>query len=97
MTRRPHFVADSNAASVDTMTVDAAGRPISQISVRAGVRYELRDTFNIRDLRTMLRIVSPWADTIAYHYNSSMLLDTLTDLRAGTRLSHTIVIFNRQG
>ncbi|HEV8265796.1 MAG TPA: RHS repeat-associated core domain-containing protein [Gemmatimonadales bacterium] len=84
------FGVDSNAASIDTIRFDPAGRPTAQISVRAGTRYELRDTFNIRNLRTMLRIVSPWTDTIAYHYSESMLLDTLTDLAGG----QTAVTYN---
>ena len=31
-------------------------------------------------------MASPWADTIAYHYNASLALDTLRDL-AGGRLA----------
>lgn len=77
------FSADSNATSIDTLRFDVVGRLTSEITIRAGTRYEHRDTFNIRGLRTMMQIVSPWTDTILYHYNGSMLLDTLTDLAGG--------------
>jgi len=77
------FTAVSNNESTDTIKVDVAGRVQSQISVRAGTRYELLSTSNRRDLRDTLRMASPWADTMAYHYNASMALDTLRDLAGG--------------
>src|SRR5258705_12703525 len=52
------FVADSNAAGIDTIRYDIAGRPNSQITVRAGTRYELRSTFTVRDLRDTLQMRS---------------------------------------
>ena len=77
------FVVDSNAESIDTVRFDVAGHVTSQISVQAGTRYELVSHSNLRDLRDTLRAVSPWADTIAYHYNVSFALDTLQDLAGG--------------
>jgi RHS repeat-associated protein len=77
------FTAVANDESTDTVKVDAAGRVQAQISVRAGTRYELRSTHNTRGLPDTLRMVSPWADTIAYHYNASLALDTLRDLAGG--------------
>ncbi len=77
------FTAVSNNESTDTIKVDVAGRVQSQIASRAGTRYELVSHFNQRDLRDTLRSASPWADTIAYHYNPSMALDTLRDLAGG--------------
>jgi len=81
----PHdgFSAVANSESTDTVKVDVAGRVQAQISVRAGTRYELRATHNTRDLPDTVRMASPWADTIAYHYNASLALDTLRDLAGG--------------
>jgi len=77
------FVVDSNAESMDTVKFDVAGRVQSQISIRTGTRYELVSHINGRDLPDTLRSTSPWADTIAYHYNASFALDTLRDLAGG--------------
>src|SRR5207245_1849222 len=85
------FVAVSNNESTDTVKVDVAGRVQSQITARAGTRYELRSTYNVRDLQDTLRMASPWADTIAYHYNASFALDTLRDLAGG----RTAVAYDR--
>jgi RHS repeat-associated protein len=78
------FVASSNSVSTDTLKVDAAGRPTSEISIRGSTRHEWLSTYNVRDLRTMLRIVSPWADTIRYAYTAAMELDTLVDIEGGS-------------
>jgi len=85
------FVVDSNAESIDTVRFDVAGRVTSQIGIRAGTRYELASHSNVRDLRDTLRTVSPWADTIAYHYNRSVALDTLRDLAGG----RTAILYDR--
>ena len=77
------FIVNSNTESVDTVRFDAAGRVTSQVSIRAGTRYELVSHANVRDLRDTLRSISPWADTITYHYNASFALDTLRDLAGG--------------
>ena len=77
------YTAVANNESTDTLNVDVAGRVRAQISVRAGTRYELRSTHNTRGLPDTLRMASPWADTIAYHYNASLALDTLRDLAGG--------------
>jgi len=77
------FAAVANDESTDTVKVDVAGRVQAQISVRAGTRYELRSTHNTRDIPDTLRMASPWADTITYHYNASLALDTLRDLAGG--------------
>jgi len=82
------FTAASNPESTDSLKLDAAGHPVYQVSVRAGTRYELQSAYNIRDLRTALQINVPWADTISYHYNAYMRLDTLTDLAGGRTPIH---------
>jgi YD repeat-containing protein len=77
------FRSAANPESSDTLKWDAAGRPQSEITILAGTRYERRSSYEIRDLRTSLEMVSPWDDTISYRYNLNMLLDTLIDLRSG--------------
>jgi len=85
------FVVDSNAESIDTVKVDVAGRVQSQISIRAGTRYELASHYSWLDLQDTLRSTSPWADTIAYHYNASFALDTLRDVAGG----RTVLAYDR--
>jgi len=82
------YTAAANGESTDTLKLDAAGRPAYQVSVRAGTRYELQSTYNIRDLRTALQLNVPWTATIGYHYNAYMQLDTLTDLAGGQTAIH---------
>lgn len=77
------FRSSSNAESNDTLKLDVAGRPQSEITVLAGTRYERRSTFDIRDLRTALEVVAPWDDTVGYRYNVNMMLDSVIDLRGG--------------
>ncbi len=86
------FAATANGESIDTLKVDDAGRAEYEISVRSGTRYELRSTYNVRDLRTKLKIQAPWADSITYHYNVSMGLDTITSLGGGI----TAVSYNNE-
>src|SRR5205823_1347143 len=68
------YVADASAESIDTVRFDVLGRVTSQITVRGTTRYELVSDWDNRDKRIMLRSVSPWTDTIAYHYNASLVL-----------------------
>jgi RHS repeat-associated protein len=82
------FVSSSNTESIDTIKFDPVGRAEYQISVRGGIRYELHTTHDIRGLPTAFTMTSPWADTISYHYNGQMLLDTLTDLAGGKTSIH---------
>jgi RHS repeat-associated protein len=83
------FTAASNTESTDTLKFDSVGRPTGEIAVRNGTRFELQSTFNVRDLRTMLRVVAPWADTIRYAYTAAMELDTLVDFGGGqTRIMY---------
>lgn len=77
------FVVDSNVDAIDTIRLNVAGQIQSQISVRSGTRYELASHVNVRGLRDSLRSVSPWVAAIAYHYGTSMVLDTLVDIGGG--------------
>lgn len=77
------FVAASNAESVDTLKLDRAGRPVAEIAIRGTTRYERASSFNTRGLRTLLRMVSPWEDTIRYVYTSAMELDSIIDFAGG--------------
>jgi RHS repeat-associated protein len=78
------FVAASNSESTDTLWFDRIGRAVSEVTLRGSTRYERTSTYNVRDLRTMLRITSPWLDTVRFTYSSAMELDTLVDFAGGT-------------
>lgn len=82
------FTSAANSESTDSLKLDAAGRPEYQITIRNGTRYELHALYETRALRTALQITSPWTDTITYHYNAYMMLDTLTDLAGGKTTIH---------
>lgn len=82
------YTAASNGESTDSLKFDVAGRPVTEISVLNGQRYERTSTFNSHGLRTQLT-VSPWLTSIGYRYGSTLQLDTLIALDGGrTRLSY---------
>lgn len=88
------YAAVSNRESVDTLKMDAAGRPTVEISCRvlttgsASQCFRDSSVYDIRDLRTKLVATAPglleggapWpTHTASYHYDNHMLLDTLTN------------------
>ncbi len=82
------YTAVANRESVDTVTFDAAGRPVVEIScsvlASGGAPQCFRDSsvYEVRDLRTKLVVTAPglWSPhTASYHYDTHMLLDTLTN------------------
>jgi len=82
------YAAVANRESVDTVKVDAAGRPIVEVSCRVLVSGSapqcFRDSsvYEVRNLRTKLMVTAPglWSThTASYHYDNHMLLDTLTN------------------
>jgi len=87
------FQSASNTESTDTIKFDVAGRVQSEITVLAATRYERRSTYDVRNLRTSLEMLAPWDDTLSFHYNVNMVLDTLTDFRGGrTRLRYNQIL-----
>lgn len=77
------FSAVANGESTDTLKFDLAGRTVSAITVLAGTRYERALDYDVKDRRTRLRMVSPWADTLRYVWNAYSQLDTLEDWAGG--------------
>lgn len=55
------------ATSTDTVTFDAAGRPVDQITWRGTHRYVLRSSYDVQGRRTKLKEVA-WADSVLYGY-----------------------------
>lgn len=80
---RMRFATAANAESTDTLHLDVAGRPTREVAVRGAARYNLEADYNVRDLRTALRLTSPWTRSIGYRYNAEMQLDSLIDLAGG--------------
>jgi RHS repeat-associated protein len=76
----------ANAESTDTVFYDAAGRPTSHVSVRAGVRYVLSSSYNSQGQRTAVTMTSPWSRSIGYRYTANAQIDTLIDLAGGRTL-----------
>jgi RHS repeat-associated protein len=79
------FIASANSESTDTLKVDVSGRPVAEIAVRGGARYELTSTFNVRHRRTQLQMNGPsgWSPSVAFRYNARSALDTLIDVSGG--------------
>jgi RHS repeat-associated protein len=78
------FVAVANNESTDTLRLDVAGRSISEITVRAGTRYELSSIYDLRDRRTQAQMSAPgWSASIGYRYDARSRLDTLIDVAGG--------------
>lgn len=73
------YTAASNSESTDSLKFDVAGRPVTEIALLNGQRYERTSTFNSHGLRTQLT-VSPWLTSIGYRYGSTLQLDTLIAL-----------------
>ncbi|MDP9347964.1 MAG: hypothetical protein M3P24_02265, partial [Gemmatimonadota bacterium] len=83
------WLAVQNEESSDTLRFDPAGRITQEITARGGTRYALESNYDVRDLRTQLRLTSPWTRSIGYRYNAQMQLDTLIDLAGGrTRIGY---------
>ena len=87
------WVEASNGESTDRISFDAAGRPVEERSTRGTTAYTLQSGYNVRSLRTALRMTSPWTRSIGYRYNARMQLDTLIDLAGG----RTTLGYNEDG
>ena len=77
------FVAASNAASTDTITYDAAGRVVDQITHRGSHRYVLESEYDGDGRRTSLAATTPWTKSVTYGYDAEGLLDSLVDAAGG--------------
>jgi RHS repeat-associated protein len=82
------YKSTRNHESIDTLRLDAAGRPLVEISCRvltvgsAAQCFRDSSTYDGRDLRTKLMVTAPglWSThTATYHFNQSLLLDTMTN------------------
>ncbi len=73
------FVAASNAASTDTVTYDAAGRVVDQITRRGSTRYVLHSRYDGEGRRAEIAATTPWTDSVGYRYDDQGRLDSLID------------------
>lgn len=72
------FTKVANVESTDSTVFDAAGRVLAEVAVRGSHTYTRLSSYNSYSQRTKL-VLQPWSDSVQFHFNSFLSLDTLTD------------------